>query len=285
MKIICIGEILVDMIGQTNAGLKQNIEFAKRPGGAPANVAVAASRLGADVEMVATTGDDTFGIFLTEKLESEGIETSNLKQLEDEDTTLAFAALDKDAKPEFSFNRGADRFIHREQLDLTCDEETIVHIGSLPFTNPETALNLLSFLKSTDAIVSFDPNIRQDLMSQNYGEMLEQVLEHVDILTAADEEIEFFGGLETLREKMDEIIVTRGAEGAEIFTEEERYFAKSRDIDVVDTTGAGDALTGAYLAFRDQGRKQALEKAVESASVSITSKGAMSALPELSDLE
>lgn len=285
MKIICIGELLVDMIGQTNAGLKQNPEFAKRPGGAPANVAVAASRLGAEVEMVATTGNDAFGTFLTDKLESEGIGTSNIKHLEDEDTTLAFAALDEDAKPEFSFNRGADRFIYKEQLELSCDEETIVHVGSLPFTNPETALNLLSFLKSTDATVSFDPNIRQNLMSQNYGEMLEQVLEHVDILTAADEEIEFFGGLETLRRKTGEIIVTRGEEGAELYTNNENHFAESKDVEVVDTTGAGDALTGAYLAFRHKGKKEALQRAVEAASLSTTSKGAMSALPGLTELE
>lgn len=285
MKIVCVGEILVDLIGQENAGLKHNPEFSKRSGGAPANVAVAASRLEADVEMAATVGDDKFGEFLRHTMREENIDISNLRKTEQHSTTLAFAALDEDAKPEFSFYRGADQKISKNQLNIYLNPEDIVHIGSLPFTDSETAEAILEFVESTEATVSFDPNLREDLLNSRYEETLRNVIEHVDILTAADEELEFFGGLEELREKTQEIIVTRGAEGAEIFTEEERHFVASKDVEVVDTTGAGDALTGAYLAFRHQGRKEALSKAVEAASISTTSKGAMSALPELSELE
>ncbi len=285
MKIVCVGEILIDMIGQEKAGLMENPEFAKRPGGAPANVAVAASRLGVDVEMVATVGDDEFGEFLKEKMEDENIETSNLRSLENYKTTLAFVSLDQDAKPHFSFYREADEKISEEQLELNLDNDDILHLGSLPLTDSKTAENILGFLESIDATVSFDPNLREELMTPEYEKALRNVIEYVDILTAADEEIEFFGGLETIRQKTDEVIVTRGAEGAEIFTQNKNYFASSRDVEVVDTTGAGDALTGAYLAFRERGVQKALEKAVEAASISITSKGAMSALPRLSELE
>lgn len=285
MKIVCIGEILVDLIGQENTGLKHNSEFSKKPGGAPANVAVAASRLEADVEMVATVGDDEFGEFLKEKINSENIDVTKLRKITQYNTTLAFAALDEDAKPEFSFYRGADKKISKNQLDMDLDPEDIVHIGSLPFTDSETAEAILEFLGYTEATVSFDPNLRDDLLNSEYEEVLRKVIEHVDILTAADEELEFFGGLRKLREKTEEIIVTRGAKGAEIFTEKDNYFVASENVEVVDTTGAGDALTGAYLAFRSQGRRKALDKAVEAASISITSKGAMSALPQLSELE
>jgi len=285
MKIVCVGEILVDLIGQENAGLKHNPEFSKRSGGAPANVAVAASRLEADVQMAATVGNDEFGEFLRHKMQEEDVDISNLRKTGQHSTTLAFAALDEDAKPEFSFYRGADQKINSNQLDIELDSEDIVHIGSLPFTDSETAETVLEFLESTEATVSFDPNLREDLLNSRYEETLRSVIEHVDVLTAADEELEFFGGLEKIREKIEEIIITRGAEGAEIFTEDESHFVASEDVEVVDTTGAGDALTGAYLAFRHQGRKEALGKAVEAASISTTSKGAMSALPRLSELE
>lgn len=285
MKIVCVGEILVDMIGQEKTGLMKNPAFSKRPGGAPANVAVAASRLGADVEMVATVGKDEFGDLLDNKMKQEDVDTSNLRATENYKTTLAFVSLDQDAKPHFSFYREADEKIAKDQLDLDLESDDILHLGSLPLTDSETAENVLDLLESADATVSFDPNIREELMSTKYEETLRKVIEHVDILTAANEEIEFFGGLEKLRKKTSEIIVTRGADGAEIFTQDENYFADSRDVEVVDTTGAGDALTGAYLAFRDRGKKKALERAVEAASVSITSEGAMSALPKLSDLE
>lgn len=285
MKIVCIGEILVDLIGQENAGLKHNPEFSKRPGGAPANVAVAASRLQADVEMAATVGDDEFGEFLRHKMKEENIDISNLRRTDRHNTTLAFAALDEDAKPEFSFYRGADEKIETSQLELDLSSEDIVHIGSLPFTDPETAEAVQEFLESTEATVSFDPNLRDDLLESRYEQRLRDVIEHVDVLTAADEELEFFGGLENLKEKTEEIIVTRGSEGAEIFTEEENHFVASENVEVVDTTGAGDSLTGAYLAFRSQGKKGALQKAVKAASISTTSKGAMSALPNLKELE
>lgn len=285
MKIYCIGEILIDLIGEEDAGLRDNQEFSKRPGGAPANVAVAASRLGADVEMVATVGKYEFGDYLGQKMKGENIGVSNLRKTDQYKTTLAFAALNEDAKPEFSFYRGADQKIIRDQLRFKPGSEDIVHIGSLPFTDNDTAEVLLDFLDSIDTTVSFDPNLRQDLLNTRYEETLRDVIGYVDVLTAADEELEFFGGLEELREKVEEIIVTRGAEGAEIFTEKDSYFVGSKDVEVIDTTGAGDALTGAYLAFRHHGREQALQKAVKAASISTTSKGAMSALPEIEELE
>jgi fructokinase len=285
MKIVCIGEILVDLIGQENAGLKDNPEFAKRPGGAPANVAVAASRLGADVEMAATVGNDEFGEFLIQKIKEENIDTSKIREIDEHKTTLAFAALDQDAKPEFSFRRGADEKISSEQIDLNLSSEDVVHVGSLPFTDTETAEAIIEFIEETEATVSFDPNLRDDLLNSEYKEILRNAIEHVDVLTAADEEIDFFGGLEELREKTEEIIVTRGAEGAEIFTRNNSHFVSSEEVEVVDTTGAGDALTGAYLSFRHQGKEKALSKAVKAASLSTTSKGAMSALPRKEELE
>ncbi len=278
-----MGELLIDKIGGERKSLKENQEFLKRPGGAPANVAVAASRLGADVELVATVGNDEFGEFLLETMEEESISTEMIRQLDRENTTLAFASLDEKARPHFVFYRGADEHIHPEQLEFETPE--ILHLGSLPFTRPETGESILEMLDETEATVSFDPNLREDLMDDGYAAYLERVMPQVDILTAAEEEIEFFGGLESLRQQVEEIIVTQGEEGALLYTGNGKFRAEASDVDVVDTTGAGDALTGAYLVFRGGGREEALEKAVRAASLSTTEKGAMSSLPYRSELE
>lgn len=283
-RIVCIGELLVDMIGREEGSLKESPGFQKRAGGAPANVAVAASRLGADVQKVATVGKDEFGDFLAEKLEKEDIDTSRVEQV-DEKTTLAFVSLDEKARPHFMFYRGADEKIGQEQLDPDLAEDDIVHIGSLPFTNKETAGRLLEFVRETPATVSFDPNLREDLMEEGYGEILQKVVEHVDMLTAAEEEIEFFGGLEAVMEHADEVVVTQGSEGAELYTQDRKYSASPPEVEVRDTTGAGDALTGAYLAYRGEGPQEALQKAVDAAALSTTEKGAMSSLPRKSELE
>lgn len=280
-KIVSVGELLVDMIGEKDASLQKNPGFSKRAGGAPANVAVAASRMGAEVELVASVGQDEFGDFLIEKMVEENIGVENVSRLE-EKTTLAFVSLDKQGRPHFIFYRGADEKIAWKQLE-NLDAE-IVHVGSLPFTNSETAETLLEKVENTDTDVSFDPNLRGDLRDPVYEEKLQEFIEHVDVLTAAEDELEFFGGLEKLRKKIDEIIVTRGKDGAELYIGDEKYSAEAKEVEVIDTTGAGDALTGTYLAFRSEGRKKALERAVKAASLSTTSVGAMEALPRKEEL-
>jgi fructokinase len=275
-KIYCVGEVLVDIIGEEKASLKSNKDFSKHPGGAPANVAVAASRMDAEVAMVSTVGDDEFGEFLIEKLEDEGIETSRIRKSE-LDTTLAFASLDEESKPHFKFYRGADREMTREQLAIRAKPDDIIHLGSLPLTEPSTAENIIQLIDRTKATVSFDPNIREDILDQDYRQTLQKVARRADIMILAEDELRYFQNMD-LGEHLSKLVVTRGSEGAEIYGEE-NISVDAPDVEVVDTTGAGDALTGAYLAFMDLDDRKALEKAVNAASLSTTAEGAMPSLP------
>ncbi len=281
-RIYCIGELLVDNIGDDRKSLKENNSFSKRAGGAPANVAVAASRLGADVSKVATVGNDEFGDFLIERLEKEDVETKNIRR--EGKTTLAFVALDKQAKPHFSFYRDADKNIKKSQLDLNATDQDIVHLGSLPWTDKSSAKNIIEFVENTSAMISFDPNIRKELLTEQYKQTLREIVAHTDILVAAEDELDLFGGLESLKERVNEIIVTKGEKGAELHKEGKSFSVEAYETEVVDTTGAGDCLTGSYLAFRSQGSEEALSRAVRSAELSTTSKGAMEALPYKKDL-
>jgi fructokinase len=281
VKITCIGELLVDKIADEKGTLKENDRFVKRPGGAPANVAVAASRMGAETSLVASVGDDEFGDFLLEKIRQEGVKPHRIEK-RDLKTTLAFASLDEDASPHFSFYRGADEKISREQLDGI--DADVVHVGSLPLTDGGTAENIFSVVTDIDARISFDPNIRPELMGPGYSERLEEMLGYTDTLFAAEDELKFFGGLENVREKVGEVLVTRGSEGAELVNGSERYSASPPEVEAVDTTGAGDAFTGTFLAHLDEGRREALEVGVKAAAYSTTEKGAMSALPSRKDL-
>ncbi|MFB6100174.1 MAG: carbohydrate kinase family protein [Candidatus Nanohalobium sp.] len=267
------------MIGNQTGGLKNTEEFVKRAGGAPANVAVAASRLGAQTSITASVGNDAFGKFLIERMRNENVKI-NVEQLE-EKTTLAFVSLDKQSKPEFSFYRGADeKILHDIET-----ESDIVHLGSLPLTNQETAENILQTLENFEGKVSFDPNLRKELVDEEYIETLENVIKRTDILFAAEEEMNRLGGTDKILQKVDEVVESRGEEGALVRTVEDSFKASSPPVEPVDTTGAGDALTGAYLTFREQGKEEALRKAVHAASLSIQEKGAMSALPDKTHLK
>ncbi len=269
------------MIGKDGEKLREVQEYHRRPGGAPANLTVAASRLGADTKMTATVGKDHFGELMVQKLEEEDIDTSSIRKIED-NTTLAFVSLKENAEPDFSFHRGADMKITRQQID---HQQEILHVGSLPLTHKETAEYILEALEKTDSMVSFDPNLREELVDDEYFSTLKQVIEHTDILFAAEDEVGQLGGVEEVLEDVEEIVVSRGEKGAEVITGDETHSVKPPEVDVEDTTGAGDALAGAYLAFRAEGIDSALEKAVHAASLSIREKGAMAALPTRQELK
>jgi fructokinase len=271
MKILCVGEALVDMIG-SGKNLKDSDSFEKRPGGAPANVAVAASRMGADVDIAATVGNDEFGDLLIDKFEEEDVGVENVDRSASR-TTQAFVALEG-SEPSFSFYRGADHLITGSQLD---DNYEIIHFGSLPFTDPLTSEELFEFAKEAESIISFDPNLREDLVDGEYLQRIQKMLDISDIVFLSDEEVS-----ELDLSNVPEVVLSRGSEGAEI---KGRGINKSPpDVDAVDTTGAGDALTGSYLAFRDISKPKALEKAVEASAYSTRNKGAMSALPRKEQL-
>lgn len=274
MKILCVGEILVDMIAENNS-IKNSDEFYARPGGAPTNVAVAASKMGAEVEMAATVGDDGFGDMLKQKLEEEDVELDKIS-VSEEKTTLAFVALDETAEPEFSFYRGADLEIQESQLGEGYD---IIHFGSLPFTNPELSEKLQSYAEQSQALISFDPNLRSDLKDEEYMERLKSFIEIADLVFLSEEENKNF------EIDAEEILVTKGSEGAKLITDDFKEVEKPPEVDVVDTTGAGDAFTGTYLAFRESSRREALEKAVQASALSTLDKGAMSALPNKAELQ
>ena len=274
MKILCVGEILVDMIAENNS-IKNSDEFYARPGGAPTNVAVAASKMGAEVEMAATVGDDGFGDMLKQKLEEEDVGLDKIS-VSEEKTTLAFVALDETAEPEFSFYRGADLEIGEDQLGEGYD---IIHFGSLPFTNPELSEKLQSYAEQSQALISFDPNLRSDLKDEEYMERLKSFIEIADLVFLSEEENKNF------EIDAEEILVTKGSEGAKVITDDFKEVEKPPEVDVVDTTGAGDAFTGTYLAFRESSRREALEKAVQASALSTLDKGAMSALPNKAELQ
>ncbi len=274
MKILCVGELLVDMIA-SETSIQSSKEFHARPGGAPANVAVAASRTGADVDMAATVGDDGFGDKLIEKMEEEEVGVENIN-VSDKKTTLAFVALNDSAEPEFSFYRGADLEISENQLGHGYD---IVHFGSLPFTDEKLSKMLLTYARESEALISFDPNLRSELADEDYMNRVKRFIELSDLVFLSEEEKKNF------EIEAQEVIVTKGSKGAELITNEFTKDKNPPEIDVLDTTGAGDALTGTYLAFRHLSKEKALEKAVLASALSTQEKGAMSAIPTESDID
>ena len=264
MKVLCIGEALIDMIcTDVNVSLSNGQHFLKKAGGAPANVAAAIAALGGEVSMAAKVGDDPFGHHLISLLKEMGVDTNLIIKDPAHFTTFAFVSLMQDGERDFYFNRGADKEL--TILDLAAvnlNEYGIVHFGSatafLPGPLQNTYLELLAKAKQAGCLISFDPNYRHLLFQNNSAYFIEQCghfIENCNFFKLSDEEALLITGCDSvalaaaaLRKKTKAVFtITLGKEGTLVSIGDHIEIIKSIPIQAVDATGAGDAFVGAVL--------------------------------------
>jgi hypothetical protein len=119
--IVSFGEMLIDFVPTVSGvSLAQAPGFVKAPGGAPANVAIAVSRLGGKASFVGKLGDDEFGRMLAGILEQYGVDGSGINFDQGARTALAFVTLRDDGEREFMFyrNPSADMLLRPDELNV-----------------------------------------------------------------------------------------------------------------------------------------------------------------------
>ncbi|ULQ59156.1 carbohydrate kinase [Brucepastera parasyntrophica] len=256
-----LGELLIDFTpvqtGYANPCFEQN------PGGAPANVLAAFSKLGGQSSFIGAVGKDSFGNFLEQTLVSLGVDISGLVKVSGADTTLAFVHLSKSGDRSFSFYRrpGADTCLTREDISagllVNCD---IFHFGSLSLTGePARSATLFAAeeAKKLNKIISFDPNWREPLWPDRESAIsqMKAGVKLADVIKVSNEEALMITGedsIETaaeylLAEGPALVIVTMGPEGCFFCHKNGRGHVPAFEVTVADTTGAGDAFWGAFL--------------------------------------
>jgi fructokinase len=264
MKVLCIGEALIDMIcTDRGSSLSKGQNFLKKAGGAPANVAAAIAALGAQVDMAAKVGKDPFGQHLIELLQEMGVDTNWVIQDPNHFTTFAFVSLMEDGERDFYFNRGADGQLSSDDLAaLQIKDYSIIHFGSatgfLPGPLQSAYTDLLAKAKENNAIISFDPNYRHLLFQNNTQSFIDQswpFIEQCHFFKLSDEEALLITGCDTvqhaaaaLRKKSKAVFaITLGKEGTLLSVGDHLEMIGSIAITPVDATGAGDAFVGAVL--------------------------------------
>jgi fructokinase len=207
MKVLCIGEALIDMIcTDRGSRLADGQNFLKKAGGAPANVAAAIAALGGRVDMAAKVGKDPFGQHLIDLMSEMGVNTKWVIQDPSSFTTFAFVSLMEDGERDFYFNRGADGQLSMTDLaGLDLKEYDIVHFGSatgfLPGPLQATYIDLLNKAKEAGALISFDPNYRHLLFPNNTESFIVQSWHYIaacDFFKLSDEEAMLITGLDTV---------------------------------------------------------------------------------------
>jgi fructokinase len=302
--VIVAGETLIDFIPETPGALDEIEAFARRAGGAPANVAVGLSRLDEPPLFWTRVGDDPFGDFLVWTLDEYGVPDRFVERDPAAKTSLAFVTHDEDADRSFSFYRDgtADTRMQAGTVpDETLAEARWVHVGGVALADEPSrtaTLDLAERAADADCTVSFDPNARPELWGSDteFETVAGWALEHADVLKATPGELRSLGASgadpEALARSACEmgphtVLLTLGGEGAvAVATDEASWAGTTRhggyDADPVDTTGAGDAfLAGAIAALvGEESLDEALAFANAVAATTTTAKGALTALPD-----
>jgi len=312
-RILCIGELLIDLIcSDINVSLAEGVNFIKKAGGAPANVSAAIAKLGGSASFAGKVGNDPFGIFLKDTLNNAGVDTSMLILDKDSNTTLAFVSLMNDGERDFVFNRGSDELLTYNELDEEkLINSKIIHFGSatalLGGKLKNTYIKAMETAKENGIYISFDPNYRADLWKNRLDEFIKitrECLKYADFVKLSDEEMKIVSGKEELKDGIKILhdlgakiaAVTLGKEGTFISNGNENAIVDSINIKSIDSTGAGDAFVGAFLYKISQLDNPKLlfddfEKIKEITSFSnkvgavvCTKLGAISALPSLEEV-
>ena len=263
IDITAVGEILIDLTqsGTNELGIPV---FAANPGGAPANLAVAASRLGASSAFIGKMGTDSYGTFLRNTLIENNVDVSGMVVDQVNRTTLAVVAVDKTGERTFSFYRdpSADVNLRAEEISEEQLKNTrFLHFGSVSLTtDPARTATLYAAetAKKHGAIISYDPNYRASLWSDE-ATAIQRMLEPlpmVDVLKVSDEELPLLTGTEDLAEGsamlaakgIRLVLVTLGANGAYYRFGAHTGHIPGVKVKVGDTNGAGDTFFGATLA-------------------------------------
>lgn len=170
MDLVTLGEALIDLPStKSGVGLAAAPGFAKVAAGAPANVAVAATRLGLSTAFVTKVGDDAFGDAIIQTFRAHGVDTSHVVKDPAARTGLAFVAIAADGEREFLFyfDPARDLALRAEELDTKalCAARAF-HYGSISLIAPPargTTLKLASLARKAGALCTYDPNLRPRL--------------------------------------------------------------------------------------------------------------------------
>lgn len=309
--ITTFGEILIDFTWQGINESGQTI-FAQNPGGAPANVAVAAARLGAHTAFLGKAGEDMHGQFLKSVLENEDVDVDGLVLDKHYFTTLAFVNVDGAGERTFSFARkpGADTQIQKEEIDVDIlDNTEIFHVGSLSLTSEPargTTFYAVKRAKGKGSIISYDPNYRASLWEseETARKHMRSMIPYADVMKISDEEAGLLTDCENVEEAAEALYqqgvkvaaVTLGRDGVYIYCKEGGKRVPGFSSSVVDTNGAGDSFWGGFLYQISHTGKRPEEITLEEleeyarfgnavASLCVEGKGAIPAMPYMGDVE
>lgn len=260
--ILCFGEALIDLHANGSDDRGFAASFVPFAGGAPANVAVAAARLGGKARFAGMLARDRFGDFLLDSLQRAGVGTDDIARTEAANTALALVTLDAHGERSFSFYRERSADLLFRPTDFRADtfrDVAVFHVCSNSMTDPALAATTregMQRARNVGALVSFDVNLRPALWPADADPrpLLWPALHLADVVKLSAEEFAWLAvdgeqaALDRLwlgRTRL--VVVTDGAQPLRWFHPDAEGELPCYPVKAVDTTAAGDAFVGGLL--------------------------------------
>ncbi|MBC7438918.1 MAG: sugar kinase [Flavobacterium sp.] len=266
IDIICVGEVVIDCIGHEVEKLSNTKDFHRFLGGSPTNVAVNGARLGLNVALVATSGNDGFGEFIDQKLQTKNVDVSHIRKSHTLPTSVIFVSRSTET-PEFIAYREADREILEDQIpDNLLQKGKIFHTTCFALSRDPartTILNRAHKAKSLGLQLSIDINYSEKIWPNRYEaqQVLKDYLSTNPLVKVSEDDcFRLFGETKTEDFIFDyfhslgvtTICLTKGKNGVKLSDLDYGVvFQEALQIDEIkDSTGAGDAFWTGFLYAR-----------------------------------
>ena len=300
------GDALYDVF-QTDHPTASQVQLSAHIGGSPLNVALGLARLGNPVEYLTANSRDALGQKLQAFMHAEQIGTQHVVRT-DRNTSLAMVSLNQDGHPSYAFYIEGSADVSLTAQDLPDSAPfAAISLGSYStVVNPiADSLKALVQRAAPDTVIAYDPNVRPSIEPnrQVWWDTFNAIAPHADLIKLSDEDIEFLSPGASIADFARDalslgaawVIVTQGPNGAIAFGPQGQIEVPGRQVQVVDTVGAGDTFQAAMLdALNRQGAlsksgvaqadmQQVLQWAIAAAAVTCSRQGAD--LPSFDDVQ
>jgi fructokinase len=306
--VLCFGEALIDFLHQDVIQQDQLTlpAFRQYPGGAPANAAVAVSKLGGNAKFAGQVGQDSFGDFLQNALTRYGVNTELLARHPSAKTALAFVMLDDTGDRSFSFYRdnSADVLFTSQQVDARWFVDSpVFHFCSNTLTTVDIASctrEIVTQARAQQCLVSFDVNLRHNLWEggQANRALVNELVFQSHLVKLSKDEFDYLSDgqadsyiAQCLAQHCELLVVTDGEGQIDYYYEGHHGQVIPPKIKAVDTTAGGDGFIGGMLfllshltdPFKALSNRQTVSEVIAFASccgaIAVSQPGAFPALP------
>jgi ribokinase len=287
-NIVVLGSINTDLVVHTSQFPKPGetvtgSNFKNMLGGKGANQAVAAARLGSPVSMIGRVGNDPFGLAALENLRQQQVDVQHVTVDPSTPGGIAFVLIDEHGNNSIIVSPGANGQLHQADLDHSSSlfsSQTIL-VTQLEIPAPIVTAGI-HFAKTRGAHIILNPSPAQQADTRVLKEVDTLILNETELATLSHCD-EIHSGLRTLLGMgAQQIALTLGAQGCILLTADREINLPAYSVNVVDTTGAGDAFIGAFSTAIASGHDflTAGQWGNAAGALATTSLGAQSSLPD-----